>query len=47
VSTRPKARLILVLSNRRKASPGAHPFNLNYDTYIYVIITYALSIGVV
>jgi len=34
VSTRPKARLTPVLSSRRKASPGAHPSILNYDTYV-------------
>ena len=26
------AHLTLVLSNGHKASPGAHPINLNYDT---------------
>ena len=31
---RPKAQLTLVLSSRLKASPGAHPIILNYDTYI-------------
>ena len=34
VGSRPKAQLTLVLSSRRKASPGAHPIILNYDTYI-------------
>ena len=31
------------LSNSHKASPGAHPINLNYDTYIciyYLCITF-------
>ena len=31
------------LSNSPKASPGAHPINLNYDTYIciyYLCITF-------
>ena len=36
-----------VLSSSSKASPGAQPINLNYDTYIYVFITYALRVGVV
>jgi len=47
VSTRPKARLTPALSSSPKASPGAHPINLNYDTYVYVFITYALRVGVV
>jgi len=34
VSTRPKGRLAPVLSSRRKASPGAYPSILNYDTYV-------------
>ena len=38
VGSRPKAHLTLVLSSRRKANPGAHPFISNYDTYIYVAI---------
>ena len=36
VGSRPKAHLTLELSRRLKASPGAQPINLNYDTYIYV-----------
>ena len=36
--SQPKAQLTPVLSSRRKVSPGAHPFNSNYDTYIYVAI---------
>ena len=32
--SRPKDHLTLVLSSRRKASPGAHPTILNYVTYI-------------
>ena len=32
--SRPKAQLTLVLSNRRKASPGATPIISNYNTYI-------------
>ena len=34
VSTRPKAQLSPVSSSSPKASPGAHPIILNYDTYI-------------
>ena len=34
VRSRPKAQFTLALSSRRKASPGAHPIILNYDTYI-------------
>ena len=36
--TRPKARLTLAPSNSPKASPGAQPINLNYDTYIYLLL---------
>ena len=43
----PKAQLTPVLSSRRKASPGAHPTILNYDTYIYASITCALGLGIV
>ena len=43
---RPKAKFTPVLSSRRKASPGAHPFISNYDTYIYVAITCALGLGI-
>ena len=32
VGSRPKAHLTLALCSRRKASPGAPPINLNYDT---------------
>ena len=48
VRTRPKARLTPALSSSPKASPGAHPTNLNYDTYIYIYIsiTYALRIEI-
>ena len=36
--TRAKARLTLALSSRRKASPGACPIILNYDSlYIYYL----------
>ena len=35
--SRPKAQLTLVLSSRRKASPGAQPINLNYDIYILLV----------
>ena len=35
VRSRPKAQFTLALSSRRKASPGAHPIILNYDTYIH------------
>ena len=45
--SRPKAPLTPVLSSRRKASPGAHPFIPNYDTYNYVSITCALGLGIV
>jgi len=38
VWSRPKARLTPVLSSRHKASPGAHPSILNYDTYIYMFL---------
>ena len=34
----PKAQLTLVLSSRLKVSPGAQPINLNYDTYIYLLL---------
>ena len=47
VRSRPKAQFTLALSSRRKASPGAHPTILNYDTYIYVSITCALGLGIV
>ena len=47
VGSRPKAPLTPVLSSRRKASPGAHSFISNYDTYIYVAITCALGLGIV
>ena len=38
----PKAQFTLALSSRRKASPGACPIILNYNTYMYVFITCAL-----
>ena len=38
--SRPKARLTLVLSGRHKASPGAQSINLNYDTYIYLLLVH-------
>ena len=47
VGSRPKAHLTLALSSRLKASPGAHPTILNYDTYIYASITCALGLGIV
>ena len=47
VGSRPKAQLTPVLSSRCKASPGAHPFISNYDTYIYASITCALGLGFV
>ena len=39
---RPKAQLSPVSSSSPKASPGAHPINLNYNkyTYIYIYIYY-------
>jgi hypothetical protein len=40
MGSRPKAQLTLVPSSRLKASPGAHPTNLNYDTNIYIYIYY-------
>ena len=43
----PKAQLTPVLSSRRKASPGAHLFISNYDTYNYVAITCALGLEIV
>ena len=42
VGKRPKAQLTLAPSSRRKASLGACPIILNYDTNIYVFITCAL-----
>ena len=42
----PKAQLTLVLSSRLKASPGAHPTILIYDS-LYVSITCALRSRVV
>ena len=36
VGSWPKAQLTLLLSSRRKASPGAQSINLNYDTYICI-----------
>jgi len=47
VGKRPKAQLTLALSSRRKASPGACPIILNYNTYMYVFITCALSLGTI
>ena len=47
VSTRPKAQPSPVSSSSPKASPGAHPIILNYDTYIYVSITCALGLEIV
>ena len=47
VRRRPKAQLTLVPSNRLKASPGACPIISNYDTYIYVSITCALSLEII
>ena len=48
--SRPKAHLTLVLSSRRKASPGACPIILNYDSLCicfiyYLCITYYELIG--
>ena len=44
----PKALIALTLTQcYPQASPGAHPFISNYDTYIYVAITCALGLGIV
>ena len=43
---RPKAQLSPVPSSSPKASPGAQPINLNYDTHIYIFIICALCIDI-